>query len=148
MIDVTDFAEQAAAWLAATALGFGSYGLTVVAIGLALALSGPVAQAWRTRTDRRRTGEPGPRRTIYLKLSGTMFALVGVLGLGYAVALHNLQGADPAVVTVLLDLAVIGCLIALAAGLVLPGALAHAAVLQVSGASDRNVEALAALVRR
>ena len=117
----------AAAWLAATALGFGSYGLTVVAIGLALALSGPVAQAWRTRSDRRHTGEPGPRRTIYLKLSGSMFALVGVLGLGYAVALHNLQGADPAVVTVLLDLAVIGCLIALAAGLVLPGALAHAA---------------------
>jgi len=118
---------SAGAWLVATVLGFGTLGIGVVGLGLLLTLAGPLAYLWRVRADRHHQDGTGPRRSIYLKISGSVLTLLVVLGTGYTIAFHHLGTTSPSVTTVLLDLFVAAGLLALAVGLVLPGALANAA---------------------
>jgi signal transduction histidine kinase/amino acid transporter len=117
----------AAIWLTASVLGFGQFGLPAVCLGLAMALTGSLAFLWRRRSDRRLRGESGPRRSIYLKLTGAMFSVLVILGSGYLIAVGHLTDTSPEVATGLRDLFVAAGLLTLSVGLVLPGTLSAAA---------------------
>jgi len=125
----------AVAWLVSTVLGFEQFGLPTVLVGLGLAYSGSVAYAWRRWRDnhgRRRT----VRRSLHLKLTGAMLAVLTLDGAGYLVAISNLRPGDPSMVSVLQDIFVAVALLTITVGLVLPGMIAHSAS-QVAEAAEQ-----------
>ena len=67
----------AAIWLAATVLGFEQFGLTIVIFGFVFAFSGrrPMLGGF---TDRRRVRRRALRRSIHVKLTGAMLAVLAL----------------------------------------------------------------------
>jgi amino acid transporter len=76
----------ASCWFIATALGFEQFGLPVVLMSLAMAYAGSLLYAWRRVSDRRRSGLPGVKRSLHLKLTGAMIAVIALDGAGYLLA--------------------------------------------------------------
>ncbi len=126
----------AGVWLLSTVLGFQQFGLPTVLFGLALAYSGSVLYSWRAWTDRRRTGTPRVARSLHLKLTGAMLAVVVLDGAGYALAVAHVPDTNAALVAVLEDIFVLVAILTVAVGLVLPGMIAHSTI-QVTHAATR-----------
>ena len=126
----------AAGWLASTVLGFEQFGLPTVMFGLALAYSGSLLYAWRSWRDRRQAGTVRVTRSLHLKLTGAMLAVVALDGAGYALAVASVPVVDGALIAVLKDIFVIVALLTVGVGLVLPGMIAHSAI-QVTEAATR-----------
>ncbi len=126
----------AGAWLTSTVLGFQQYGLPTVLFGLALAYSGSVFYTWRCWSDRRRTGAAGVHRSLHLKLTGAMLAVMVLDGAGYALAVASVPPGDAPLAAVLEDIFVVVAILTVGVGLVLPGMIAHS-VIQVTQAATR-----------
>ena len=123
-------------WLLATCLGFEQFGLPTVLLSLGLAYAGSVFYAWRLVTDRRRAGLPGVQRSLGLKLTGAMVAVMALDGAGYLLAVSSVEASEPALITLLQDIFVAVAILTITVGLVLPGIIASA-VEQISGAAAR-----------
>ncbi|MDQ1490530.1 MAG: hypothetical protein QOJ23_3044, partial [Actinomycetota bacterium] len=122
-------------WLLTTVLGFEQFGLPTVLFGLTLAYSGAAAFAWRKWRDNR--GQPRRvKRSLHLKLTGAMVAVLLLDGAGYLIAVSSVRPGDSAMKTVLQDIFVAVALVTITVGLVLPGMIAHAAT-QVAAAADK-----------
>ncbi|MDP9344687.1 MAG: amino acid permease [Actinomycetota bacterium] len=126
----------ACVWLLATLLGFEQFGLPTVLASLVLAYAGSVFYAWRRFDDRRRAGAPRLVRSLHVKLTGAMVAVMALDGAGYLLAVSHVSGQRAELTTVLSDIFVAVGLLTIAVGLVLPGMIAHAAE-QVTHAADR-----------
>jgi signal transduction histidine kinase/ActR/RegA family two-component response regulator len=116
--------------------GFSQYGLPTVLFSLTLAYSGSVLYAWRAHSDRRRIGEPTIVRSLHVKLTGAMLAVIAIDGAGYLLAVTQVDAANPELVVVLKDIFVLVTLLTISVGLVLPGMISHA-VGQVADAARR-----------
>jgi two-component sensor histidine kinase/amino acid transporter len=128
----------AAVWGLTVILGFEQFGLLTVIIGFIFAYSGSAAYAWRKFTDRRKQGLPGVARTLHLKLTGAMLAVLSLDAIGYLIAVTAVPRRDAALVAALEDIFVMVALLTICVGLILPGMIAHSAV-QVSKAANRLV---------
>jgi diguanylate cyclase (GGDEF)-like protein len=126
----------AGVWALSTVLGFQQFGLPTVLFGLALAYSGSAAYAWRLRSDRIARGEPSLGRSLHLKLTGAMLAVMALDGVGYLVAVANVEQGHEPLVTVLEDIFVAVAMLTVTVGLVLPGMISHATT-QVADAAKR-----------
>jgi diguanylate cyclase (GGDEF)-like protein len=123
-------------WFAATALGFEQFGLRTVLLSLGMAYAGSLLYAWRRASDRRRSGTKGVKRSLQLKLTGAMIAVVGLDGAGYLLAVSSVPHNDPGLISLLQDIFVAVAMLTIGVGLVLPGMIGHA-VEQVSTAAAR-----------
>ncbi len=126
----------AGVWFTATALGFEQFGLRTVLISLAMAYAGSLLYAWRRASDRRRSGTRGVKRSLQVKLTGAMIAVVVLDGAGYLLAVSSVPHTDPALISLLQDIFVAVAMLTIAVGLILPGIIGHA-VEQVSTAAAR-----------
>ncbi|GAC1575336.1 MAG: hypothetical protein NVS3B24_03840 [Candidatus Dormibacteria bacterium] len=127
----------AVAWLVSTILGFQQFGLPTVLFGIALAYSGAALYALRLWSDRRALGVPTRWRSLHLKLTGAMLAVLVLDGAGYLLAVSSLSHSGQEVlVTACEDIFVAVALLTIAVGLVLPGMIGHAST-QVAEAADR-----------
>ena len=126
----------AGVWFAATALGFEQFGLRTVLVSLGMAYAGSLLYAWRRASDRRRSGIKGVKRSLQLKLTGAMIAVVVLDGAGYLLAVSSVPRSDPALISLLQDIFVAVAMLTVAVGLILPGMIGHA-VEQVSTAAGR-----------
>ncbi len=123
-------------WFVATCLGFEQFGLPTVLFSLGLAYAGSLLYAWRRVADRRRSGMPGVKRSLSLKLSGAMIAVMVLDGAGYLLAVSSVDAGQPALVSLLQDIFVAVAILTITVGLVLPGMISHG-VEQVSDAAER-----------
>jgi diguanylate cyclase (GGDEF)-like protein len=123
-------------WMLSTVLGFQQFGLPTVLFGLALAYSGSAAYAWRLHSDRVASGAPRMRRSLHLKLTGAMLAVMGLDGAGYLIAVVNLKEGHSQLQVVLEDIFVAVAILTVTVGLVLPGMIAHSTT-QVAEAARR-----------
>ena len=118
----------AVVWALAALLGFQQFGLPTVLFGLVFAFSGAALYAVRLYTDRRHSGLPGIKRSLHLKLTGAMLAVLVLDGAGYLLAVSQLPAhTNPAVVVILEDIFVAVAMLTITVGLVLPGMIAHSA---------------------
>jgi diguanylate cyclase (GGDEF)-like protein len=124
----------AAVWGLTTVFGFEQFGLPTVLFGLALAYSGAAAYAWRQWRDRDGSRSQ-VKRSLHLKLTGAMLAVLVLDGFGYLLAVRSMRGAEPALTTVLQDIFVAVAVLTVTVGLVLPGMIAHS-VTNVADAAD------------
>ncbi|MBE7187099.1 amino acid permease [Jatrophihabitans endophyticus] len=127
---------SALGWMVATILGFEQYGLPTVLFGVALAYSGSVLYMWRVISDRRRARLSAGVRSMHVKLTGAMLAVLVIDGAGYLLAVDHMPRDDAALVTGLQDLFVAVALLTISVGLVLPGTIAHSSS-QVMQSADR-----------
>ncbi len=119
----------AVVWAFSALLGFQQFGLPTVLFGLVFAFSGTALYAVRLYTDRRRSGLPGIKRSLHIKLTGAMLAVLVLDGAGYLLAVSQLPAhTNPALVTILEDIFVAVAMLTITVGLVLPGMIAHSAV--------------------
>ena len=124
-------------WGLTAVFGFGQFGLPTVLAGLVLAYSGAGAYAFRQWRDR--AGAPKRvKRSLHLKLTGAMLAVMVLDGAGYLLAVHHVATNDPMLITVLQDIFVAVAILTITVGLVLPGMIAHGAT-EVTIAADRLV---------
>ncbi len=123
-------------WGASAVLGFQQFGLPTVLVGMAFAYSGSLAYAWRRWRDH--AGDAGRRqmRSMHVKLTGAMLAVLALDGAGYLLAVENLSHRDLALVAVCEDIFVCVALLTITVGLVLPGMIGHA-VGEVARGADR-----------
>jgi signal transduction histidine kinase len=126
----------AAIWGLSTVLGFQQFGLPTVLFGLGLAYSGSALYAWRKWSDRRKAGLPGVGRSLHIKLTGAMLAVLALDGAGYLLAVSSVPDHHEPLVAALEDIFVMVAIITIAVGLVLPGMIAHSAV-EVAEAAER-----------
>ena len=126
----------AGAWGISAVFGFEQFGLPTVLAGLGLAYSGAVAYAWRQWRDRR-GGPKTVRRSLQLKLTGAMLAVLGLDGAGYFLAVRNVS-AEPRLISILQDIFVAVAMLTITVGLVLPGMIAHQAT-ELAEAANRLV---------
>jgi len=126
----------AGVWFLATVLGFEQFGLPTVLLSIGLAYAGSLLYAWRRASDRRLSGQPGVKRSLHLKLTGAMIAVIVLDGAGYLLAVSYVPDTDPALISLLQDIFVAVAMLTVAVGLILPGMIGHA-VEQVSAAADR-----------
>ncbi|MGA2009469.1 MAG: amino acid permease [Solirubrobacteraceae bacterium] len=113
-------------WTLSTILGFEQFGMPTVLAGLGLAYSGSVLYAWRVWRDRRASGEVRVSRSLHLKLTGAMLAVLALDGTGYILAVGHVPKGEPALITLLADIFVAVAMLTIAVGLVLPGMISHA----------------------
>jgi len=125
----------AAAWGVTVVLGFEQFGLLTVIIGFVFAYSGAAAYAWRKYSDRLKAGLPGVARTLHLKLTGAMLAVLSLDAAGYLIAVSSVSQHDTALIAALEDIFVVVALLTICVGLILPGMIAHS-VVQVSNAAS------------
>ncbi|MCW2543943.1 MAG: hypothetical protein JWM40_1495, partial [Frankiales bacterium] len=123
-------------WLCSMLLGFQQFHLGTVIFGLLLAYSGSALYAWRVRSDRIARGAPRMVRSLHVKLTGAMLAVMALDGVGYYIAIAHVSRDRQILVTVLEDIFVAVALLTISVGLVLPGMIAHAAT-QVTEAAVR-----------
>ena len=123
-------------WGVAALLGFEQFGLPTVVVGLAFAYAGSALYAWRVYTDRRRAGLPGIAYGLQLKLTAAMLLVLALDGTGYLLAVGNLSGQHPALMTALSDIFVAVAMLSISVALVLPGMIGHSAR-EVSSAARR-----------
>ncbi|MBK6659907.1 MAG: amino acid permease [Proteobacteria bacterium] len=124
-------------WALSALLGFQQFGLPTVLFGLVFAFSGTALYAVRLYTDRRRSGLPGIKRSLHIKLTGAMLAVLVLDGAGYLLAVSQLPShVNPALITILEDIFVAVAMLTITVGLVLPGMIAHSAVAVSKAAKD------------
>jgi diguanylate cyclase (GGDEF)-like protein len=126
----------ATVWGVSTIFGFQQFGLPTVISGLVLAYSGSVLYAWRTWRDRRDAGERGVPRSLHLKLTGAMVAVMALDGAGYLLAVSHVPAGQDELLSALADIFVAVAILTITVGLVLPGMIAHATS-EVAVAADR-----------
>ena len=127
----------AGGWGLTTVFGFEQFGLPTVLAGLGLAYCGAAAYAFRQWRDR--AGAPKRvKRSLHLKLTGAMLAVMVLDGAGYLLAVSHVATTDPLLITVLQDIFVAVAILTITVGLVLPGMIAHGAT-EVTRAADRLV---------
>ncbi|MDE0856058.1 MAG: EAL domain-containing protein, partial [Nevskia sp.] len=112
------------------------FGLPTVVTGLGFAYAGSALYAWRVFTDRRRAGLPGIAFGLQLKLTAAMLLVLALDGSGYLLAVRNLSGQHPALMTALSDIFVAVAILSISVALVLPGMIGHSAR-EVSAAARR-----------
>ena len=105
-------------------------------MSLGMAYAGSLLYAWRRVSDRRRSGQPGVKRSLHVKLTGAMIAVIALDGAGYLLAVSYVPDTDPALISLLQDIFVAVAMLTVAVGLILPGMIGHA-VEQVAVAADR-----------
>jgi len=125
----------AGVWGLTVLLGFEQFGLPTVIVGFIFAYSGSAAYAWRKYWDRRKAGLPGIARTLHLKLTGAMLAVLTLDAAGYLIAVGSVPHENGAFIAMLEDIFVVVALLTVCVGLILPGMIAHSAV-QVSQAAQ------------
>jgi len=123
-------------WFLATCLGFEQFGLPTVLLSIALAYAGSLGYAWRRVSDRRRSGRPALRRSLHVKLTGAMIAVIVLDGAGYLLAVSYVPATDEALISLLQDIFVLVAILTVTVGLVLQGMISHA-VEQISAAAAR-----------
>ena len=133
-------------WLLTTVLGFQQFGLPTVLLGLTLAYSGSLAYAWRRWRDNQGSARR-VRRSLHLKLTGAMLAVLVLDGVGYLIAVSTARRDDPLQVAVLEDIFVAVALVTITVGLVLPGMIAHGATRLADAADQLATGTLADLTR-
>jgi diguanylate cyclase (GGDEF)-like protein len=138
---------SACVWFAATALGFEQFGLRTVLMSLGMAYAGSLLYAWRRTSDRRRSGAKGVKRSLQLKLTGAMVAVVAFDGAGYLLAVSSVPRGDPALISLLQDIFVVVAMLTVAVGLILPGMIGHAVEQVSAGAARLATGTLADLTR-
>jgi signal transduction histidine kinase/amino acid permease/ActR/RegA family two-component response regulator len=116
----------AMAWAFATVLGFSQFGIPTVLFSLGLAYSGCVLYAWRSFSDHRRSQEPTVVRSLHVKLTGAMLAVILLDSAGYLLAVTTVDSANPELIVVLKDIFVLVTLLTISVGLILPGMISHA----------------------
>ncbi len=126
----------AGVWGISTVFGFQQFGLPTVISGLVLAYSGSALYGWRTWRDRRAAGERGVPRSLHLKLTGAMVAVMSLDGAGYLLAVSHVPAGQDELLSALADIFVAVAILTVTVGLVLPGMIAHATS-EVAGAADR-----------
>ncbi|GAA2706693.1 amino acid permease [Actinoplanes palleronii] len=126
----------ASVWGLSTVLGFEQYGLPTVLFGLTLAYSGAVFYTWRVVRDRRSAGLPVYFRSMHMKLTGAMLAVMVLDGAGYLLAVQTVDRGHLILTTVLQDIFVAVAILTVTVGLVLPGTIAQAAG-QLAASADR-----------
>ena len=137
----------AAAWLVATLFGLQQFGLPTVLVSMGLAYSSFLLYAWRRFSDRRREGSTaGVYRSLHVKLTGAMLAVMVLDGAGYLLAVSHVHG-DPALRVILEDTFVAVAILTISVGLVLPGMIAHATG-EVSAAANRLANGIVAELTR
>jgi diguanylate cyclase (GGDEF)-like protein len=129
----------ACAWGVSTVLGFQQFGLPTVIASLGLAYAGSLLYAARVFSDRRRAGKPGFARSLHLKLTGAMVAVIALDSAGYLLAVSHVPRNQVALITLLEDIFVGVAILTVTVGLVLPGMISHA-----TGEVARAAERLAA----
>ncbi len=117
----------AIAWGISTIFGFQQYGLPAVISGIGLAYAGSALYAWRRWEDRRLTGRKALARSLHLKLTGSMIAVLILDAAGYLLAVQAVNPEQLALRAVLEDIFVGVALLTITVGLVLPGIITHAA---------------------
>jgi diguanylate cyclase (GGDEF)-like protein len=127
-------------WTISAVFGFEQFGLPTMLIGLLLAYSGGVLFAWRKLEDRRRGNLHGIPRSLHVKLTIMMVAVLSLDGGGYLIAIHSIAKSDPRIVAALQDIFVIVALTTIGAGLAMPSIIADAATreLGISNATLRR----------
>jgi signal transduction histidine kinase len=125
----------AATWFVATVLGFEQFGLPTVLFGIGLAYSGSLFYVLRKWRDRVEAGMPRRYRSLYVKLTASMLAVLVLDGAGYLVAVGHVGKGLTALVAALSDIFVAVALLTIGVGLVLPGMISRAAR-QVADAAD------------
>lgn len=125
----------ATTWFVATVLGFEQFGLPTVLFGIGLAYSGSLFYVLRKWRDRVEAGMPRRYRSLYVKLTASMLAVLVLDGAGYLVAVSHVDEGLTALVAALSDIFVAVALLTIAVGLVLPGMISRAAR-QVAEAAD------------
>lgn len=128
----------AGVWGLSVVLGFQQFGLITVIVGFAFAYSGSAAYAWRKFSDRRKAGLPGIARTLHLKLTGAMLAVLAFDAVGYVIAVRSVPEKNTILIVALEDIFVVVALLTVCVGLILPGMIAHSAV-QISNAANSLV---------
>ncbi|MCW2996565.1 MAG: hypothetical protein JWN65_114 [Solirubrobacterales bacterium] len=126
----------AGVWGVSTIFGFQQFGLPTVISGLVLAYSGSMLYAYRTWSDRRRAGERGVPRSLHLKLTGAMVAVMALDGAGYLLAVSHVPAGQSELMSALADIFVAVAMLTITVGLVLPGMISHATS-EVAVAADR-----------
>jgi diguanylate cyclase (GGDEF)-like protein len=130
-------------WLVSTVLGLEQFRLPTVLASLALAYSGSLLYAWRRRDEQRRGSGTRVARSLHLKLTGAMVAVMALDGVGYLLAVSHVTVDEAMLVTVLSDIFVAVAILTVAVGLVLPGMISHAAE-EVAGAAAHLAKGTAA----
>ena len=138
----------ALAWFVSAVLGFQQFGLPTVLFGIGLAYSGAALYVWRIWADRHEARLPISLRTLHLKLTGAMLAVLALDSAGYLLAVSNLSREGASVlVTACEDIFVAVALLTIGAGLVLPGIVGHAIDQVARGADKLATGTLAELTR-
>jgi PAS domain S-box-containing protein len=114
-------------WGISTIFGFQQYGLPAVISGIGLAYAGSALYTWRRWEDRRLTGRKALARSLHLKLTGSMIAVLILDAAGYLLAVQAVNPEQLALRAVLEDIFVGVALLTITVGLVLPGIITHAA---------------------
>ena len=117
----------ASVWGVSTILGFEQFGLPAVLAGLGFAYSGAALYVVRVWRDRVQAGTRLNLRSLHVKLTGAMLAVLSLDGTGYLLAISSIDHGHPVLVAVLQDIFVAVALLTVTVGLVLPGMIAHLA---------------------
>ena len=126
----------ACAWGVSAVLGFEQFGLPTVLAGLGLAYAGSALYAVRVWRDGRGQPRRNPLRSLHVKLTGAMLAVLVLDGIGYLLAVSRVDQAHNVLVVALSDIFVAVALLTISVGLILPGLISHA-VGEVGEAAER-----------
>jgi signal transduction histidine kinase/CheY-like chemotaxis protein len=126
----------ACAWGVSTVLGFEQFGLPTVLAGIGLAYAGSALYAVRVWRDGRGQPRRSPLRSLHVRLTGAMLAVLVLDGVGYLIAVSRVDRAHNMLVVALSDIFVAVALLTISVGLVLPGLISHA-VGEVGEAAER-----------
>jgi signal transduction histidine kinase/ActR/RegA family two-component response regulator len=126
----------ACAWGVSTVLGFEQFGLPTVLAGLGLAYAGSALYAVRVWRDGRGQPRRSPLRSLHVKLTGAMLAVLVLDGIGYLLAVSRVDRGHNMLVVALSDIFVAVALLTISVGLILPGLISHA-VGEVGEAAER-----------
>jgi signal transduction histidine kinase len=126
----------ACVWGVSTVLGFEQFGLPTVLAGLGLAYAGSALYAARVWVDGRGKPRRSPLRSLHVKLTGAMLAVLLLDGAGYLLAVDRVDRGHHELVVALSDIFVTVALLTISVGLILPGLISHA-VGEVADAAER-----------
>ena len=117
----------AGVWGVSTILGFEQFGLPAVLAGLGFAYSGAALYVVRVWRDRVQAATRLNLRSLHVKLTGAMLAVLSLDGTCYLLAISNIDHGHPVLVALLQDIFVAVALLTVTVGPVLPGMIAHLA---------------------
>lgn len=118
---------SALVWMISTVLGFQQYGFSTMVAGVVFSFSGMVFYLIRKMTDRRAQGLTLFPNSLVIKLPSALIFVLVIDTIGYLIAIRSIPNQNLQLITILEDIFVLVALLTLSVGLVLPGAIAHAA---------------------